>query len=68
MEGRVAVVGSGGLRRAARATAATLQVSCGKGPGSGSAAAAARLRRLMKTVWLGAARTSGPQPHAYWIP
>jgi predicted Zn-dependent protease len=42
MEGRVAVVGSGGLRRAARATAATLQVSCGRGPGAGSAHAAAR--------------------------
>jgi PmbA protein len=42
MEGRVAVVGSGGLQRTARATAATLQVSCGRGPGVGSAHAAAR--------------------------
>ncbi len=42
MEGRVAVVGSGGLERTARATAATLQVSCGRGPGAGSAHAASR--------------------------
>lgn len=42
MEGRVAVVGSGGRERTARATAATLQVSCGRGPGAGSAHAASR--------------------------
>ncbi len=42
MEGRVAVAGSGGLRKTARATAATLQVSCGRGPGAGSAHAASR--------------------------
>jgi predicted Zn-dependent protease len=42
MEGRVAVVGSGGLERTARATAATAQVSCGRGPGAGSAQSASR--------------------------
>lgn len=41
-EGRVAVVNSRGLRRAAEATAAWVSVSCGRTPGAGRAAAAAR--------------------------
>jgi predicted Zn-dependent protease len=41
-EGRMAVVNSRGLRRAAEMTAAWLVVSCGRGAGAGRAAAAAR--------------------------
>lgn len=41
-EGRMAVVNSRGLRRAAEVTAAGLVASCGRGPGAGRAAAAAR--------------------------
>ena len=41
-EGRMAVVNSRGLRRAAEVTAAWLVASCGRGPGAGRAAAVAR--------------------------
>ncbi|HLX06669.1 MAG TPA: metallopeptidase TldD-related protein [Thermoanaerobaculia bacterium] len=42
LEGRVVVANSAGLRRAARVTAASFEVSCGTGAGAGSAAGAAR--------------------------
>jgi predicted Zn-dependent protease len=42
LEGRVTVVHSGGLRQAARVTAASFEASCGRGPGAGRAAGAAR--------------------------
>ncbi|HEX7183614.1 MAG TPA: metallopeptidase TldD-related protein [Thermoanaerobaculia bacterium] len=41
-EGRVAVLNSRGLRRAAEATSAWVSVSCGQTPGAGRAAAVAR--------------------------
>ncbi|HEV8581146.1 MAG TPA: metallopeptidase TldD-related protein [Thermoanaerobaculia bacterium] len=61
-EGRIAVAGSGGLRRAAQVTSGWVEVIRGRQPGAGRAAAAARsLARLdLAGVFERARRRQGP--------